>query len=105
MFPLNVLMGINKKFGKSLKKSSLRITKEEIYANMPELTARVIEGDIFYYALTFDVDDFIGDGIWWLEIYDSRRNIIYNKPFASSVGQLDIYLIDEIIKKEFLIRI
>jgi len=44
----------------------------------------VVEGERFYFRASFDIDDFIGDGIWWLQIYDHSRNLIYDEPFASN---------------------
>ena len=69
---------------------------------MPKLKSKVVEGDKFFYYVSFDIDDFIGDGVWWLEIYDSHRNKIYDKPLASSMGKSDMYRIEDIIKQEFL---
>ncbi|MEW6620464.1 MAG: hypothetical protein AB1422_14205 [bacterium] len=34
----------------------------------------LIEGERFYFSLSFDIDDFIGDGVWWLQIYDDKDN-------------------------------
>lgn len=61
-----------------------------------------IKGENFYYSLSFDIDDFIGDGVWWLQIYDSNQNLIYDKPFASSMGKLDIHRVRQIIIQEFM---
>jgi len=69
---------------------------------MPELKQVTIEGKKFFYSPSFDIDNFIGDGIWWLQIYDSDCKLIYDKPFASSMGKLDIHSIRKIIKQEFL---
>ncbi|MDP2729762.1 MAG: hypothetical protein Q8O55_04710 [Dehalococcoidales bacterium] len=69
---------------------------------MPKLKSKVVNGDKFFYSGSFDIDDFIGDGVWWLELYDSHRNKIYDKPFASSMGKSGMYRIKDIIKQEFL---
>jgi len=61
-----------------------------------------VEGDKFFYSLSFDIDDFIGDGIWWLQIYAENRDLVYDKPFASSMENIDIRKIRKIIKDEFL---
>jgi len=61
-----------------------------------------IEEEKFFYTLSFDIDDFIGDGIWWLQIYDSNKNLIYDRPFTSSIAKIDKRKITEIIKQEFL---
>jgi hypothetical protein len=73
---------------------------EEI--NMPELKQVTIEEKKFFYSLSFDIDDFIGDGTWWLQIYDSDCKLIYDKLFASSMDKLDIRSIRKIIKQKFL---
>lgn len=65
-----------------------------------------IEGNIYYYSFSFDIDDFIGDGIWWLQIYDDVRRMIYDKPFASSQAsskdELNFKEVRKIIKDDFL---
>jgi hypothetical protein len=61
-----------------------------------------VEGEKYYISFSFDIDDFIGDGVWWLQIYDINRNLIYDKPFASSMGILDKKKVRRIIKEEFL---
>jgi len=60
---------------------------------------KTIEED-FSYSLSFDIDDFIGDGIWWLQVYDSGKKLIYDKPFASSKGHLDTSQIVRTINQE-----
>ena len=62
----------------------------------------LIEGEIFFYGFSFDIDDFIKDGIWWLQIYNDDQNLIYDKPFASSIGNLDERRVLEIIQNEFI---
>jgi len=42
----------------------------------------VVEGEKFYFNLSFDVGEYDG-GVWWLQVYNDRRNFIYDKPFAS----------------------
>jgi len=70
---------------------------------MPTKLKRVsIEGGKFLYSLSFDIDDFIGDGVWWLQIYDSNQNLVYDKPFVSSMSKLDICQIRKIINQEFM---
>jgi len=66
-----------------------------------ELEPIFIEEGKFFYSLSFDIDDFIGDGIWWLQIYDENSNLIYDKPFASSMGKIDKMKIAKIIEQEF----
>lgn len=69
---------------------------------MPKVIPLSIEEEVFLLGLSFDIDDFIGDGIWWLQIYDKNRELIYDEPFASSRGKLDMQQIKEIIKDRFL---
>jgi len=52
--------------------------------------------------LSFDIDDFVGYGIWWLQIYNSNKNLIYDKPFVSSVDRIDKRMVIKIIKDNFL---
>ncbi len=68
---------------------------------MLKLKSKVVNGDKFFYSFSFDLDDLIGDGIWWLQLYDHHRNKIYDEPFASSMAKLDISQIKEIIKQAF----
>lgn len=60
------------------------------------------KGEKFYFRLSFDIDDFVGDGIRWLQIYNSNRNLIYDKPFASSISILDEKKVRGIIIENFL---
>jgi hypothetical protein len=69
---------------------------------MPKLKAVFIEGEKFFVSLSFDIDDFIGDGVWWLQIYDDNQEIIYDKPFASSRDKLALHRIKEVIRNEYL---
>jgi len=69
---------------------------------MPELKPITVEGEKFFFSLSFDIDDFIGDGIWWLQIYSDDKKLIYDEPFASSRGKIDKSEIKKIIKQEFL---
>lgn len=70
--------------------------------NMHELKQVIIEGEKFFYSLSFDINECIGDGIWWLQIYNSNQNIIYDNSFASSVVRINKQKIVKIIKNEFL---
>lgn len=69
---------------------------------MPELRLIIIDEEKFFYSLSFDIDNFIGDGIWWLQIYDYNQELIYDKPFASSISKIDKREIKKIIKNKFL---
>lgn len=61
-----------------------------------------VEGEKYYITFSFDIDDFIDDGIWWLQIYDGKHHLIYDKPLASSIDMLDRKKVRRIIKEEFL---
>lgn len=69
---------------------------------MSKLKQVTIEDEKFFYTLSFDIDDFIGDGVWWLQIYDNNQNLFYDKPFASSIGKIKKKNIMKIIKEKFL---
>lgn len=69
---------------------------------MDKLRQVLIKGEIFYFSISFDIDDFIGDGIWWLQIYDNKHNLIYDKPFTSSMNIINKREVRRIIKKQFL---
>lgn len=45
-----------------------------------------IDGARYLLRLTFDIDDFIGDGIFNLEVYDDKGGKELEMPFASSRG-------------------
>ncbi|OIO01817.1 hypothetical protein COS16_01085 [Candidatus Desantisbacteria bacterium CG02_land_8_20_14_3_00_49_13] len=66
-----------------------------------ELNQILVKGEHFYHSFSFDIDDFIGDGIWWLQIYNNDRSLIYDKPFASSMGDLNKRKVRKIINEEF----
>jgi len=86
-----------------LSRGLLRTRKEAWGSVMSKLVPLSIEGDEFLFGLSFDIDDFIGDGIWWLQIYDENRELIYDEPFISSRGEMDMQQIKEIIKDRFLL--
>jgi len=67
---------------------------------MPQLKKLTMEQKDFFYSLSFDINDFVGDGVWWLQVYDNDKRIISDKPFASSVEMPNIHLITESIKQE-----
>jgi hypothetical protein len=38
----------------------------------------------FYFGFGFDMDDYIADGgAWWLQIYDDKRALVFDRNFAS----------------------
>jgi len=67
---------------------------------MSKLRPITIEGEKFFYNLSFDIDDFIGDGIWWLQIYGCNKELIYDRPL--SMSKIHKQKIKKIIKQEFL---
>ncbi len=67
---------------------------------MTELKSILVEEECFFYSSSFDIDDFIGDGVYWLQIYDEQKRMLYDKPFASSRGNIDTPRIIKTIKKE-----
>jgi len=54
-----------------------------------KLNPILVDEEQYFYSLSFDIEDFIGDGIWWLQIYDSDKQMIYDKPFAGSQWEPD----------------
>jgi len=64
---------------------------------MPEIKPVLLDNDIYFYSLSFDVDEWIGNAIWWLQIYDSDKQMIYDKPFADSLRKPDEEQVYEII--------
>ncbi|HAS04239.1 MAG TPA: hypothetical protein DCR71_00470 [Dehalococcoidia bacterium] len=65
-----------------------------------QMKFKIVQGEKFFYTISFDIDDFIGDGIWWIEIFNVNGKMICDKPFASSDEELDIDFIENIIKEE-----
>ena len=45
-----------------------------------------VDGVRYLLKLTFDIDDFVGDGIFNLEVYDNKGGRELGMPFASSRG-------------------
>lgn len=66
------------------------------------LKSITVEGEKFFYCLSFDINDFVGEGIWWLQIYNSNKKLIYDKPFVSSIGRIDKRMVIKTIKDNFL---
>lgn len=54
-----------------------------------KLNPILVDEEQYFYSLSFDIDDFIGDGIWWLQIYNSDKQMINDKPFAGSQWEPD----------------
>ena len=54
---------------------------------MPKLKkAIVIDREKYLLKLTFDINDFIGDGIFNLEVYNNKGEKEFETSFASSGG-------------------
>lgn len=45
-----------------------------------------VDGERYLLKLTFDIDDFVGDGVFNLEIYNYKGEMEIRIPFASSRG-------------------
>lgn len=69
---------------------------------MSKLKDITIDGEKFFYSISFDIDDVIGDGIWWLQIYDDNLTLIYDRQFASSMYKINERKMIEIIQNEFV---
>ena len=59
---------------------------------MLEMKRISVKHQRFFYSFSFDIDDFVGDGIYWLQIYNDEHNLIYDRPFA---WNLRMYKLDE----------
>lgn len=46
----------------------------------------IVNGEKYLLKLTFDIDDFVGDGIFNLEVYNNKGELEIRSPFASSRG-------------------
>ncbi len=46
----------------------------------------IVDGARYLLKLTFDIDDFVGDGIFNLEVYNNKGRRELEMPFASSRG-------------------
>ncbi len=79
------------------------IIVEEVMAT--KLKQILVEGERFYFSLSFDIGEYDG-GLWWLQAYDNNRNLIFDKPFASSNFLFKELLVKnkvrKIIRKEIL---
>lgn len=69
---------------------------------MSKLIPVLMAGEEFFISFSFDINDFIGDGIWWLQIYDHDEELIYDEPFTSSMEHKDIRLVKTVIQQEVL---
>jgi len=69
--------------------------KRTLEFKMAKLRKVEIEEEDFFYSLSFDIYDFIGDGVWWLQVYDSDKQMIYDKPFAASTHVLSDESVNE----------
>ena len=44
-----------------------------------------IQEELFYYSTSFDINDFAGEGYFWLQIYDKDKNMLFDQPFRSAI--------------------
>lgn len=56
-----------------------------IFDNPIKVNQIFVEGGKFYFSLGFDIGEY-DDGLWWLQIYDNYRKMIYDKPFEESLS-------------------
>jgi len=74
-----------KTLGSPTRESACLATERPWPWNGPRIKSVVIDGERWFYSLSFDIDDsFLHDGIYWLQIYDSERQLIYDKPIGNS---------------------
>lgn len=86
-----------------MRKPEVKEIKRNFGGNMTtKLKLLFIEGEKFFYSLSFDTYDFIGDGIWFLQVYDDNLNLIYDKQVATSMGRLNKGRILQLIRNEFI---
>lgn len=45
-----------------------------------------INAERFFLHLSFDINDFIGDGVFWLQVFNQDKELLIDVPFASSHG-------------------
>lgn len=45
-----------------------------------------IDGEKFFVNLSFDINDFIGDGIFWIQVFNQNQKLLIDVPFTSSQG-------------------
>ena len=53
---------------------------------MAQLIPIEIHEEQYYLSLSFDIDDFIGDAVWYIQGYDQCKRLLFDLPFASSLG-------------------
>jgi len=47
-----------------------------------------INEETYFCDLSFDItDEYVGEGIWWLQIYDREKTMIWDRTFASGLRQ------------------
>lgn len=45
-----------------------------------------IGGEKLFINLSFDINDFIGDGVFWLQVFNRNKELLIDVPLASSQG-------------------
>jgi hypothetical protein len=52
--------------------------------NLPKMKRITFLHRDYYYSISFDVNDFLGDGTFYLQLFDGNKRLIYDKPYANS---------------------
>jgi hypothetical protein len=58
-----------------------------------------IADEVFYFSLSFDIGRY-DSGIFWLQLYDDQKRLVFDEPFAAPWDIITVNLILRIIKKE-----
>jgi len=56
--------------------------------SLPRMKSIIADSDTYYYGVSFDIDDFVGDGIYYLQVYDANKQLLSDRPFAQSNAYL-----------------
>jgi hypothetical protein len=59
----------------------------------------VVCGEVLYHSLSFDIGDYDG-GAFWLQIYDHRKQIISDEPFAPPWSDISADRISRTIREK-----
>lgn len=76
--------------------------KGEDMENINKLKPIFIEREKFYFSFSYDIDDFIGQGFVWLQIYDHKRNMLHDKPFAWGIEPQHRKRVRKVIASDFV---
>jgi len=72
--------------------------KDKDFCDIGKLKHIEVCGEIFYYSLSFDIGD--DGGAFWLQIYDCRKQMISDEPFASPFGDISLDCISKTINEK-----